>query len=157
MTDWLYEFNQLNNIKPRPLIRSSLSDLYFSSLSIAFLFSFSCFISHFIISSSVLCSSFFLFWWVHLFCFLLKFTPSLLLLHFSGSSVTIQVSYTYLLIHLRFYFNLLFYYSFFTFWNFNLLSVFSCSHYPTTRFTSVVDTPENKRLAKQTMQQSEVS
>ena len=30
------------------------------------------------------------------------------------------------------------------------------THYPTTRFTSVVDTPENKRLAKQTMQQSEL-
>ena len=31
------------------------------------------------------------------------------------------------------------------------------SHYPTTKFTAVSDTPENLRLKKQTAQQSEVS
>ena len=30
-------------------------------------------------------------------------------------------------------------------------------HYPTTKFTSVSDTPENLRLKKQTAQQSDVS
>lgn len=30
------------------------------------------------------------------------------------------------------------------------------SHYPTTRFTSVADTPENKRLAQQSKQQSDL-
>ena len=35
------------------------------------------------------------------------------------------------------------------------LSAFS-SHYPTTKFTVVSDTPENLRLAKQSKQQSQV-
>ena len=33
----------------------------------------------------------------------------------------------------------------------------TCSHYPTTRFTAVADTPENRRLAQQSKNQSEVS
>ena len=125
MTDSTNQLNNINTIKRSSdnedlmsgHIRSSLSDdlfifiFPFSSHSIAFLFSFSS--SHSIISSSV--HFFFSSDELIFFCFLLKFTPSLLLLHFSGSSVTIQVSYTYLLIHLHFYFNLLFYYSFFTF------------------------------------------
>ena len=37
------------------------------------------------------------------------------------------------------------------------LCLSSCSHYPTTRFTAVADTPENKRLAAQSKLQSQVS
>ena len=39
----------------------------------------------------------------------------------------------------------------------SLTSVVYCRHYPTTKFTAVADTPENKRLKENTKKQSNVS